>query len=662
MRRQPRSVKWPWLCAVVALTLVGGWIRLDAAAGTGLWLDEIMAIHRSQRDPFGTSWNSLVDGQHGPLHHALLALSDRVSQSEVSYRLPTVLAGTATIPVVFAIGATACSPAAGLLAATLLAVSPLHTYCSAEARPAVLLLLAFAVGLLSVMTLVRLPGLPRARLTLLLVVAVLLLTSGQGLWYSASLLLVAAVPTLWHAQRRVAGLVWLAGGAALAAALFFAVYGGFVQRGTDAASTPPLTPDLIGRLFQPLVSGYSETQAVSQALVWSAAVTVMLGAAFLFVRRRAQAGSLLALAAAGGLFLPLIPLFAFGWGIREKYVMAALAPVLVLHGVAVATVIEMLADRLRSRRTWIRPLVVTVLIATTISIAAWVQRGPMRTALGSRADWRGVAQSIKETARPGQTILASNDWPVQCLGWYLPRMGVHNQVESAGESIERAVRRLEGQPDAILVAGGFHANDAIRRWMEQFHPIYAAHAEAIRVYYYPDRAAHVLRGLPTATVTRDERRLWDGLHGEIGIGETNEPFLLEGWEGVERDRAGTPFRWVLGRTCTLYVPLQRHQVASASIRVRPFDPLVGRVSMTISVNHEEVTTRHLQAGWNTLDVTLGDARWQYGGNLLELRFSAAARPSDSNPGSPDTRLLSAAVGAIRLRDIRQSSVDSQGSR
>ena len=637
MQQSPSSAPWPWLIALAALTLAGGWIRFEAATATGLWLDEILAIFRSQRDPFGTSWTSVVDGQHGPLHHTLLAFSDRISQSELSYRLPAILAGAATIPVAFVLGTVVCSPAAGFLAASLLAVSPLHVYCSAEARPAVLLVLAFGIGLLAVLRLVRRPGTPWPQVVVAITLSLLLLASGQGIWYAAVLLLVLAVPTLQPGDRRIARLGWLVGHAAWAAVLVVAIYGGYARGGSDPASSPPLTGDLIARLFQPLVSGFTEARPASPVVVWSATAAAGVGAVALVLKQGWRVSLIIVTAAVAGFLLPLIPLYVFDWGIRAKYVMTALVPLLVLLGAAAAAPIGALADQVGGTRHWLRPLCLALCVTIAAAAAAGAQRGPLRIAVASRADWRAVAQVIKETVRPGQLILASNDWPVVCLGWYLERMGVRNEVRSAGESVERAAGHLVGRADAILVTGGYHANGGIRAWMDRFHPIYSAQAESIRVYFYPDRHAYVLRGLPPSLVTRDEQRLWEEMGGVIDLGSQSAVFLLDGWEGVEHDRTGTPFRWIIGRQCTVYLPLQRRQVVAANIQLRPFDPLAGRLSVEVSVNGSPVAVHRLRAGWNTLDVPLADAPWQYGGNLLQFSFSAAARPSDVLPGASDAR-------------------------
>src|SRR5207302_2677690 len=79
----------------------------------------------------------------GRIHHAEITpplsflaswLSTRAGTSPELLRLPALIAGTATIPLVYLLGLRTVGRRAALLAAPLTALSPLMIYYSAEAR------------------------------------------------------------------------------------------------------------------------------------------------------------------------------------------------------------------------------------------------------------------------------------------------------------------------------------------------------------------------------------------------------------------------------------------------------------------------------------------------------------------------------------------------
>lgn len=77
-----------------------------------------------------------VDPNFPPLYSSVVHLFiELLGTGEVALRLPSVIAGTLSIPLMFSVGRAWAGPAAGLLAASLLAISPLHLWYSQEARP-----------------------------------------------------------------------------------------------------------------------------------------------------------------------------------------------------------------------------------------------------------------------------------------------------------------------------------------------------------------------------------------------------------------------------------------------------------------------------------------------------------------------------------------------
>lgn len=119
--------------AVLALTAVGLILRL--LAGRSFWLDEATSVTQA-RMPFSAMLTSLrTSDVQPPLHDVLLWVINRVvGDSETAMRSPSLLAGTALIPLLYWIGRDLWDRRTGLIAAGLIAVAPFVVWYSQEAR------------------------------------------------------------------------------------------------------------------------------------------------------------------------------------------------------------------------------------------------------------------------------------------------------------------------------------------------------------------------------------------------------------------------------------------------------------------------------------------------------------------------------------------------
>jgi len=133
---------------VGALTLLGALLRFPTLGHQSLWLDELYTrwlaglhvgqmldeIPRTERTPY--------------LYYLAEWVSVRVgSESESGLRVLSAIAGTATIPVVYAAGSRLVSSRSGLVAALLVAVNPFLVWYSQEARAYALVVLFVSIGL-----------------------------------------------------------------------------------------------------------------------------------------------------------------------------------------------------------------------------------------------------------------------------------------------------------------------------------------------------------------------------------------------------------------------------------------------------------------------------------------------------------------------------------
>jgi hypothetical protein len=137
---------WP----LAALTLLGAALRLSTLDLQSFWYDEaftpVHVLHPSL-------WETLRSVGHTenspPLWYLLEWAASRVlGTGEVALRLPSALAGIATVPVAWAIGRELAGRRAALLCAAIVAVNPLFVWYSQEARVYGLFVLTSAVAML----------------------------------------------------------------------------------------------------------------------------------------------------------------------------------------------------------------------------------------------------------------------------------------------------------------------------------------------------------------------------------------------------------------------------------------------------------------------------------------------------------------------------------
>ena len=80
------------------------------------------------------SWSSIVNPGNPPLYYSVLHGWLRFGDSEAALRIPSMVFGVLTIPLVYALGRTIRDHRLGLVAALLFAISPFQVWYSQEAR------------------------------------------------------------------------------------------------------------------------------------------------------------------------------------------------------------------------------------------------------------------------------------------------------------------------------------------------------------------------------------------------------------------------------------------------------------------------------------------------------------------------------------------------
>jgi len=144
------------LCAII---IIGVAIRFHGLGEKGLWNDEIL-IARAVREP--TVKGMLYDVWEMFGSTPVLPLIERIlpqgPHPEFWARFPSAVSGTIAVWVIFLLGRRLSGPAAGLGAALLLAVNPLHVYFSQHARFYSLLTTLAMVQLITLMRATEIPA------------------------------------------------------------------------------------------------------------------------------------------------------------------------------------------------------------------------------------------------------------------------------------------------------------------------------------------------------------------------------------------------------------------------------------------------------------------------------------------------------------------------
>ena len=267
------------MVVLTALMCLGGFLRLSELGANGFWLDEILNTTR-------------VTPEHVPFDHALVWFGGTLHHDEAGVRLPFALIGIVTIWLVYQATRTALPRLESLFAAALLTMAPLHVYHSREVKPYAPLVAAGALGFWALLHLTsdhwEMRRQWRWHLLFAIAAVLLVLFSSNGLFYlvaliSGYLLLIVRAPT-WKA--RVLHLGRVLGVSVLCLVVFWFFYSGIVSSIGYVRLLPPM--DLIGRLAQSLVSGFTEDRTPSMLLLleFSAAA---IGAVGLFLTQRLTA-------------------------------------------------------------------------------------------------------------------------------------------------------------------------------------------------------------------------------------------------------------------------------------------------------------------------------------------------------------------------------------
>ncbi|HKS21794.1 MAG TPA: glycosyltransferase family 39 protein [Thermoanaerobaculia bacterium] len=590
---------------LLSVVAVAAFLRFDKLGAPSYWLDEILGDMLTTHHAHGPWWHWItgLEREHGPLYYAAQLAARALGRDEFAGRLPAALFGLAAIPLIFLAARALGGWAAGIAAAIVLAVSPLHVYYSREARPYALLMLLTAVLLWALLH-------NRLWIAVAVMIAMLYTSAVAG-----PLLLAIAITCF---IRRL----WTFGAAAtIAAALVPLLY-----RGEAQPSPSHFDESVLSRIAGAMtvsargLEGHELTiaflflfAAIGAVLLWrrdKRAATIVLGVTLLPI------------------VCALVSLAVINHWFAIRYVSPALIGFVVLAAVGMTSI----------RLPWIGVLVAAVIAADTWTAA---RREPFE-----KLDWRAIGAALERHVQPGDAIVTAEQWSDVCLRYYLRHLPPRVRVVSVN-SVMLAEMFANAQPTWFVTAGEADptpVRDAICRY-----PLLAAgELEGFRLHYAPSLQHFVQhRAAP-----EDLRALATALGPNVALhsGRDEELFRGDGWQGPEGAK-GQEFRWATAKEASLRIPRlaprdRRVVVTALPLAHRTLAPQ----TMTLSVNGTPVSTVTMPFEWRDYAFDAPAKLWREGLNTLTFTFGRVTIPATLGPPLSDPRPLAVCFESVSITE------------
>jgi mannosyltransferase len=411
------STRWPPWWPLLALTLLAAAIRLSSLDLQSFWYDEAFTPVHVLHPSLWATLRSVVHSENTPPLWYVIAWADSrvLGTGEIALRLPSALAGIATVPVAWAIGQELAGRRVAVGCAALVAVNPLFVWYSQEARAYGLFVLMGALAMLCFLRVRRAPT--GKRMAIFALAGVLALLTH---YFAVFLLIPMVLLLVWdRATRRVAlpasAAIALVG---LALLPLISAQGG---HGTQWIGRWPLR-ERLEAIPQYYLTGYSGAP-LGHGIELLVALPILLALALgLWRTRRPRSASVLRMRraalvslaiAACGVLIPIV-LVAFGADyLAPRNLVAAMIPVTAL--------VAVLALWPGTGRTGVA-LVATIALAFLI-VSIDVDLSPRL----QRGNWRGVATAL--AGPPRQRVVTTVELGSAPLEYFLP--GLHELREGS---------------------------------------------------------------------------------------------------------------------------------------------------------------------------------------------------------------------------------------
>jgi hypothetical protein len=419
-----RAVTAPAWWPLAALLVLAAALRLSTLGLQSFWFDEAYTPVHVLHPSLSATWTSMVHSENSPpLWYLLEWLDYRILGSgEVALRLPSALAGIATVAVAWALGGELGGRRTAIACGGLVAVNPLFVWYSQEARVYGLYVLVAALATLCFVRAEREPT--RGRMAAFAASGALAMLTH---YFAVFLLVPMAVWMLYRPRLRRPALPALAALAIVGLALvpLISAQGG---HGTQWIGRWPLSERLqaipqyflVGPSGEPLGHGIQLLVALPIAAgivlalwrLWDPARTAPAPGA----REDGAAAEpdplhgalLMALVTAGGVLLPALLVAVGADYLAPRNLVGAMVPLCALIAVLLA------APATGRAGIWLLALTAAGFLALSLDVdlSPRLQRG----------NWRGVADVLRTGARA--RAVTTVELGAAPLEYYLP--GLHN--------------------------------------------------------------------------------------------------------------------------------------------------------------------------------------------------------------------------------------------
>lgn len=402
------------LASIWWLVGVGALLRLATLGRQSIWLDEAVSYWTVNR-PFGELL-AYLSGGFRTLYFLLLYPMAALGGDEWMLRLPSALAGIASIFLVWAIGRELFDERTGLLAALFVVLSPLHVWYSQEARFYAL------VGLLALSAVYFAVRALRTNHILDWVLfglfeAVALWTETAAVWFVLSLNL-AALLMIFYLFRE--GRFWgWAGSQVLAGGLFlpglFSLAG--AVKGGDTLWIPPATFLTLMRVLSDIAGAFMRPRAEGVLALLLVGAGLLLGLRYMLRESRRRFVPYLLV----GVWL-VVP-FAISFAISQPYYRPALFTMLFGERQSIFLTRNLITTLFPLALLLSRSLLLIPRRAIGVGVAAGLMLLYVYGTLGNtlverKEDYRSAGQLVSEQVLRGDLVLTSPGYIEQPFAFY----------------------------------------------------------------------------------------------------------------------------------------------------------------------------------------------------------------------------------------------------
>ena len=491
---------------VLGVTWLAFLLRLHQLGRPSLWYDELLELDIA-REPLLEIAPQLIRHAAMPLDYYLLHGWVMLGRQESWVRFPALFCGVLAVPLTYALARCLFNRWLGVLAATLLAISPFAIRYSQEARPYALLMVCVLLTMLGlwqvyhtgyyrywVLTIVGLVGAALSHyFTIFVLLPVGLFVLAQqlyhlkhkGYWLHSAFFLLAVLALLFLFINY--GRVWQlysVGERFLREIDQPELYTVAAAEKPNRGSGPPLNTEFfVSRVLAPISS------AKPWPMLWYNGFFLLGVLALTAFGHKNRVAVLFLL---GWLFLPILLIYAFllhrGTFYAVRYILYTLPAYLILVAYGIQLMVNFLAGSAaklnrRQQPAWFGRSLPLTLSLLALAPLARSQADALQLYYGSPAyeDWRSVGYLLQQNAATTDAVIAIKAEPA--INWYYPparaELGTYSQNQAIWQRLRQHPRRW-----FVLSSYSFKIDKGLRDWLAGQQAVRIAIDRRLVVYYH----------------------------------------------------------------------------------------------------------------------------------------------------------------------------------